>query len=223
MLTMKDETIKDLEITIKVTKEKLNKVFDEIKNQNNENVALEKKNQEKLEISKRKLNETKDICTKISETYKKNNENLSKQNEIKNLKTDEFDRNLKKNKDVISEIEKKMIAKQAKVEELENLINQIAKTKTTKSYADIFEFLEINDDMLSICIDNNSRSESLDELSGFMHKMRKSLAKASEKKSMMYGHSLIKKSYDRLKMKREKRLGITQHGFCCGSNDCKVF
>lgn len=216
---MKDETIKDLEVTIKVTRDKLNKVFDDVNRQKSDNLASDKENKEKIEAFKKKLNETKETCSRMYENYKKNSENLGKLTESKHFKSDEFDRHLKRNKDQTQEKEKKIATKQGKVEELENLLSQVTKTKTTKSYADIFEFLEINDDMLSLYMENHSNaSESLDELSSFVHKMRKSLAKASAKKSLMIGHSLIKKS-----QRKERKSHIGQQGLCCGSNDCKIF
>lgn len=223
MLEMKEQTCKDLEITIKVTKDRLNKVFDEIQSQKTINITSEKENHSKLDSSKAILTQTKDLLLKSNENLKKVKENMLKVVEHKSKKTEEFDKYLKRNKDLAVEIEKKEFSKQTKIEELENLLNQISKTKTTKSYADIYEFLEVNDDLLSLHLDNNSKSESLDELSSFVHKMRKSLAKKSVKKSLMMKHSLLKNP-DKYKIKnRENKGTLNQAGLCCGGNDCKLF
>ena len=224
VLALKDETIKDLEITIKVTRDKLNKIFDDLQTQKSLNQITTKQQKEQLEASQKELNLFKDSCQKNRDSQKKVRENLVKIVEIKNKKTEEFDKSLKNNKDKALENEKKLIDKQMKVQDLETLISQISKTKNTRSYADIFEFLEINnEDVMNFCIENNSQAESLDDLSSFVHKMRKSLAKASGKKSLMMKHSLLKGSMDKFKMKRrEKKLG-SQHGICCGNNDCSIF
>ena len=221
MLNLKDETIKDLEITIKLTNEKLNKVFDEIKAHKSAKITCEKKRKEGLEGETRNLKETKEIYQKNSENQKKIRENCLKIQEIKNKKTDEFDKNLKKNKEFGLKNEEKLIEKQRKIEELEILLSQISKTKSTKSYADVFEFLEINEEMLNYCFENNSKNESMEDLSSFVQIMKKSLcmAKRSAKKSIMMKHSLMKATM----AKREKKLGFVQNGLCCGNNDCKLF
>ncbi len=221
MLTLKDEKIKDLKIMIKLTNEKINKVFDGIQSHKSEKIACEKQQKERLERETRNLKETKEIYQKSKENQNKITENCLKIQEIKNKKTDEFDKNLKKNKEFGLKIEEKLNGKQKKIEELEILISQISKTKSTKSYADVFECLEINEEMMDFCIENNSKIDSIDELSSFVQIMRKSLSidKKTAKKSVMMKHSLMKTSM----AKREKKLGFEPQGICCGNNDCKLF
>jgi len=224
MLNLKDDNIKDLEITMKVTKDKLNKVFDEIQALKSRNLIEEKENIQKIKDQQKKLDEAKEVFLKVSESNNKSKENMIKNLEVKKKKSEHFDKQLKVKKELAADNERQMCLKQHKVEELENLINQIAKTKTTKSYGDIYEFLEIDDDMINFQIENNSKCESLDELSSFVVKMRKSLAKSS-KKSLMMKHSLLKGSMmDRKRIKsREKKLGLAQNGICCGNSDCNIF
>lgn len=222
MLNLKEDSIKDLEVEIKVTKDKLNKVFDEIQFFNSKNLIEKKEEMQKRMDLQKKLNESKEIFLKVSETNKNTKENMIKILEEKDNKVEQLKKSWNLKKELSADNERKMFFMHNKVEELENLINHIAKTRKTKSYAEIYELLEI-EDMINFQIETSSKSEIIDDESpSFVNKIRKSLAKSS-KKSLMMMNSLLKGSIMDKKKSEKKKYGFTPYGICCGSTLCSIF